>query len=326
MAANNNTKLKLLFIQRMLQEETDAEHGLSMTQIIQRLAEEGISAERKSIYRDLEILRDFGLDIKTYQRNPVEYALEHRDFTLSELMLMVDAVASSKFLTVRQANVLLANIKSLASLSQQEKLDRQIHVEGRIRSKTDCVFEALDVIHMAIRAKKKIEFRYMRFGVDGKRHAVHDGDAYVVTPVGISYDGGFYYVTCWSDKYEKFSEYRIDRMDKLTISDEKATRNEQIAQYSFSKNDHEYFGRFDGPRETVIFEVQGDKVEIITDRFGKNAELIPDGENARAKVNVRVSPQFFGWVAGLGGAVRIAAPLSLVEEYKSYLQSLIESC
>ena len=96
----------------MLEEETDADHGLSMAEIIQRLAEEGIAAERKSIYRDLEILREFGLDIKTYQRNPVEYAIEHRDFTLSELMLMVDAVASSKFLTVRQANILLANIQN----------------------------------------------------------------------------------------------------------------------------------------------------------------------------------------------------------------------
>ena len=57
MAANNKSKLKLLSIQRMLEEETDAEHGLSMTEIIRRLAEEGIAAERKSIYRDLEILR-----------------------------------------------------------------------------------------------------------------------------------------------------------------------------------------------------------------------------------------------------------------------------
>ena len=158
MAANKNSKLKLLCIQRMLEEETDADHGLSMAEIIQRLAEEGIAAERKSIYRDLEILREFGLDIKTYQRNPVEYAIEHRDFTLSELMLMVDAVASSKFLTVRQANILLENIKSLASLSQQEKLDRSIHVEGRIRSKTECVFEAVDIIHSAIRKRKKDHF------------------------------------------------------------------------------------------------------------------------------------------------------------------------
>ena len=326
MSANNKAKLKLLFIRRMLEEETDAEHGLSMTQIIQRLSSEGITAERKSIYRDLEILRDFGLDIKTYQRNPVEYALEHRDFTLSELMLMVDAVASCKFLTVRQANVLMANIESLASVSQQEKLKRRIHVEGRIRSKTDCVFDAVDDIHRAIREKKKIEFLYMRYGIDGKRHPAHNGDVYVVSPVGISYDGGFYYVTCWSDKHETFSEYRIDRMAKLKVSEENATRNEEIARYSFDKNEHEYFGRFDGPQVTAILSVKGDKVEIITDRFGSNAEIIPHGDDAYAKVNIRVSPQFYGWIAGLGGAVTINGPKSLVSDYKAYLQKLIESC
>lgn len=326
MAANKNSKLKLLCIQRMLEEETDADHGLSMAEIIQRLAEEGIAAERKSIYRDFEILREFGLDIKTYQRNPVEYAIEHRDFTLSELMLMVDAVASSKFLTVRQANILLANIKSLASLSQQEKLDRSIHVEGRIRSKTECVFEAVDIIHSAIRKRKKITFQYLHYGIDGKRHPAHGGRRYVVTPVGVSYDGGYYYVTCWSDTHGRFNEYRIDRMDHLAISTEDATRNESIAQFSFNKNTYEYFGRFDGPQTVALLAVQDDKVEIITDRFGSHAELIPEGAYAKAKVSVRVSPQFFGWIAGLDGAVRIIGPQNLVDDYKAYLQSLIDGC
>ena len=326
MAANNKSKLKLLLLQRMLEEETDAEHGLSMTAIIERLAEEGISAERKSIYRDLEILREFGLDIKTYQRNPVEYALDHRDFTLSELMLMVDAVASSKFLTVRQANVLLANIKSLASSAQQEKLDRSIHVEGRIRSKTECVFGEVDTIHEAIRLHKKIEFYYTHLGIDGKRHPAHEGKPYLLTPVGVSYEEGFYYVTCWNDTHESFNEFRIDRIEKLCISDEKATRNESIAQYRFKRNGYEFFGRFDGVRVNAILSVKADKIEIITDRFGKHAEWIECDDEVNVKVPVRVSPQFFGWIAGLGGIVRIIGPQKLRGEYKAYLQSLLDDC
>lgn len=328
MSANNKAKLKLLFIMRMLQEETDAEHGLTMTRILQRLEELGISAERKGIYRDLDVLCEFGLDIKKYERNPVEYAIDHRDFAFSELMLMVDAVASSKFLTERQAKTLLSNIQSLASEAQQEQLKRHIHVEGRIRSKTDCVFDAVDIIHRAIHDKKKITFKYLRYGIDGKRYPTHDGKTYQVTPIGISYDGGFYYVTCWSDEYEKSVEYRIDRMDKLEVSTEPATRNKTIASYSFNKNTHEYFGRFDGPPQTAILFVRGDKVEIITDRFGKHATLIPNEERqgARVKVNVRVSPQFYGWVAGLGGAVKIEGPKNLVEDYKDYLRQRIDEC
>lgn len=327
MASNNKAKLKLLSIQRMLVEETDAEHGLTMTQILTKLQAEGIPAERKSIYRDLEVLREFGLDIKTYQRNPVEYALEHRDFTLSELMLMVDTVASSKFLTQRQANTLIGNIKSLASLSQQEKLGRRIHVKGRIRLKTEGVFESIDLIHSALRTKKKLKFRYLHYGVDGKRHPSHDGKPYVVTPVAISYDDGFYYLTAWSADHEAFTEYRIDRMDRLSVSNEDADHNEEIAQYSFTKDEYEVFGRFDGPEETVTLRVQADKVEIIMDRFGDNVEFIPSTEDhAKVLVRVCVSPQFFGWVAGLNNMVTIQAPQSLVNDYKDYLRSLVEGC
>ena len=112
MAYNSKAKLKTLYVRRILEDETDAEHGLSMRQIIERLADYEITAERKSVYRDIQILRDFGVDIKTYQRNPVEYAIERRDFTLSELMLLVDAVESCKSLTRRQTNALVSNLKT----------------------------------------------------------------------------------------------------------------------------------------------------------------------------------------------------------------------
>ena len=88
--AINRQKLKLLYLMRMLEEETDAERGLTMAQIIGKLEALGISAERKSIYRDIEALREFGVDVRTYQRAPVEYAVEHRAFAFAELQLLVD--------------------------------------------------------------------------------------------------------------------------------------------------------------------------------------------------------------------------------------------
>ena len=132
---NNKAKLKTLYVKQMLEEETDQEHGLTMRQIIERLGLMGIKAERKSVYRDIEVLQEFGCDIRTYQRNPVEYALVKRTFELQELMLMVDAVQSSRALTTRQANALVTNIKMLASDHQRNLLERRIHVPGRIRTK-----------------------------------------------------------------------------------------------------------------------------------------------------------------------------------------------
>lgn len=327
MAANGKLKLKLLYIRRMLEEETDSEHGLSMRQIIEHLNELGIEAERKSVYRDIDLLREFGLDIRVYQRNPVEYALGRRDFNLAELMLLVDAVESSKFLTRRQANVLIGNIKSLASESQRVLLDRRVHVTGRIKSKYDGVFQAIGDIHSAIRSRKKVSFRYLHYGCDGKRHATLDGARRLVTPVGISYDEGFYYLTVWSEKHESFREYRIDRMDGLRVSEEAATRNDQITHYMFDDNEFEYFGRFDGPEETVTLSVKEDKIEIVMDRFGEHVHVSKlNDDTAQAIVKVRVSEQFFGWIVGMGGKVTIVKPEKLIHEYKSYLKKLMDEC
>ncbi len=325
MAYNNKAKLKILHIRQILEEETDAEHGLSMRQIIERLEGLGISAERKSIYRDIEILREFGVDIRTYQRNPVEYAIERRDFDFNELMLMIDAVESCRALTKRQANALTTNLRLMASDHQRELLNRRIHVSGRIKSKSEGVFTKIDDIHLAMYNKRKIAFKYYHVGVDGNRFASHDDQPYVVTPVAITYDDGFYYLTAWNDEEDSLYEFRIDRMGSVKESDEKATKNETISSYAFEDNSHEYFGRFDGEPVTVTLDVDPEKIEIILDRFGSAAKISPRGkQRANAVVNVRKSPQFFGWIAGMDGAVRIAKPAKVRSEYQEYLRKLID--
>lgn len=325
MTNNPKAKLKTLYVMRILQEETDPQHGLTLRQIIDRLAAYGIEAERKGIYRDFQALREFGLDIKTYQRNTIEYALAKRDFSLSELMLLVDAVGSCRSLTARQTRTLITNLKLLASDHERELLDRRIHVQGRIASKHESVFDAIDLLHDAMRQRLKVEFMYYKFGLDGKRYATHGGKKHVVTPAGISYAEGFYYLSAWNDTHNNMTEFRIDRMEKLTISPEKATKNKEISHLSYESDEYQTFGRFGGDPVTATLLVDGDKVEIILDRFGEGVEWYPCDENtAKAVVKVHKSEQFFGWIAGLGGTVRIEAPKSLKREYRDYLLRLIE--
>lgn len=324
MANNSKSKLKTLYVRRILEEETDAEHGLSLREIIQRLNDYDIEAERKGVYRDIQTLRDFGVDIQTFQRNPVQYAIVRRDFSLEELMLLVDAVNSCKSLTKRQSNALTTNLKLLASDSQRALLDRRIHVQGRISTKSESVFGNIDLIHEAMRKHLKIEFMYYKFNLDGERFATHDGRPHIVTPVGVTYSDGFYYLTAWNDDHDNMTEFRIDRMDKVRVSEEKAIKNDAITHHTYDGDDHESFGRFGGDPITATLLVDGDKVEIIMDRFGETAYLYAQDEStAKAIVKVHKSPQFFGWIAGLNGAVRIDGPSSLKDEYEDYLRSLI---
>lgn len=327
MTANANAKLKLLYIREMLEQQTDREHGLTMKQIIERLNERGIQAERKSVYRDLDLLREVGLDIRTYQRNPVEYAIERRCFTIPELMLMIDAVQSSRFVTKLQCDKLVRNIKTLASENQRELLNKRIHVAGRIKSKNESVFGTIDVIHEAMRQRKKISFHYYKHDSSGQPVVQHNGKPYVLTPVKIVYADGFYYLDVWSDTHKGFSDYRIDRMKTVRVSDEPATRSAEITARANEDCDYQYFGRFNGETVAVTLDVEPDKIDIVLDRFGEDATFAPaeDGDHAQAQVCVKKSQQFFGWVAGLGGTVTIASPESLAEEYRDYLRGLIEN-
>lgn len=325
MASASTSKLKILYVMKILREETDAEHGLTMPQIIERLAAYGVSAERKGIYNDIETLREFGINVKTLERSPVEYAIEP-DFDLGELMLMVDAIQSCRAITEKQADMLIRNVKTLAANSEQKKLRRRIHVVGRIKSENDSVLGSVDTIHEAMRLHRKVEFSYSKLGADGKRHDTLDGKKHVVTPVGISYDDGFYYLSSWSDSHEGFSEYRLDRMSNVAIlEDVPATKNEQISNFKFEERDAAVFGRFVGNEVVATLATPPDKLEIVTDRCGSAVvSMKANAQEVLVRVRVCKSEQFFGWVAGMGKAVRIVGPKSLVAKYREYLEFLLD--
>lgn len=325
MAGNPKQKLKLLYLYRMLEQETDTERGLSMTAILQRLADEGIVAERKGIYRDLDVLRSFGLTINTIQRMPVEYTLERTGITLPEMMLLIDAVQSSRFLTERTSKRLVGRILNLASKRERAQLDRAVHVDGRIKSQNESVFHNVDALHEAIRTKRKVQFMYFKYDTNMKRKSQHGGDAYVLTPVQLVFSNGLYYLVTWSDSHQGFACYRVDRMRLLHVTDEPATRNERIANYAYEDFAYQSFGMFDGPVTKVKLRVQSDAMDIIVDRFGSDVPVRPlkDG-SADVSVTVRKSAQFFGWVAGMDGAVTISGPKALVAEYRAWLKKLAE--
>ena len=326
MAQPGKAKAKILYLLKILQEETDAEHGLSMSQLIGRLAEYGVSAERKSIYADIKVLRAFDIDVKTYQRNPVEYAIDKHGFTLNELMLLVDAVQSCRAVTDKQAQSLITNIKTLASNAERAKLDRLIHVVGRIGSNSESVLGAVDLIHEAMRNSCKIGFSYSKRGPDGKRLVSDEDGKHIVTPLSITYDDGFYYLTAWNEEIEDIREYRLDRMTLLcNLEEEPATKNDRIRKHRNECGNATAFGRFIGNEAIVTLAVAEDKAEIIFDRFGKNTTFSPvENGEAKAHVKVCVSDQFFGWVAGMNKQVRIVGPSKIVKQYRAYLENLLE--
>lgn len=124
MAKAFNQKQKILCLMQILHQKTDREHVISMQQILQILEQKGIAAERKSIYDDMETLRQFGFDIAFRKSQPVGYYLSSRSFEREELKLLTDAVWASGFIPEEKADELTRKIKELTSEYEAESLQR----------------------------------------------------------------------------------------------------------------------------------------------------------------------------------------------------------
>ena len=92
MPSSPNQRMKLLHLMKILLEQTDDNHTLAIPDLISALAEYDIKAERKSLYTDMELLRQYGLNIEVKKSKSVGYYIGARQFELPELKLLVDAV------------------------------------------------------------------------------------------------------------------------------------------------------------------------------------------------------------------------------------------
>ena len=178
MARGTNQKLKLYYLVRIMLAKTDEEHGLTMPQIIQELGKYDITAERKSIYLDFDDMTDkLGIEIVKEQRGrETYYHVASREFELAEVKLLIDAIQSSKFITEKKSSALIRKIKKFVSEYQAKQLQRQVFVQGRIKTMNETIYYGVDDIHRAISENRKIRFKYYQWNIKKELVPRHNGD------------------------------------------------------------------------------------------------------------------------------------------------------
>jgi predicted DNA-binding transcriptional regulator YafY len=319
-------KQKILYIMKMLLEETDDKHTLSMKDIISKLEKEGIVAERKAIYNDIALLKDFGMDIvMTGEGRARGYSIASREFDLPELKLLVDSVQCSKFITAKKSNELIKKIESLASKHQAKKLHRQVYVANRNKTHNENIYYNVDTIHEAIASNVKIKFKYCNYNLKKQLVAKKDGEFYAVSPLALSWDDENYYLVAYDSEAGKQKHYRVDKIKGIQLTDEKREGTELLKNFDVAVYAKKRFGMFDGKEEKVKLLCDNSFVGVIIDRFGK--DVIPiavDETHFSVVVDVAVSKQFLGWIFGLGDGVRVVEPSNVIELIQDELQILNE--
>ncbi len=322
MAKSSNQKLKQLYLLKILSEKTDEAHPMNAGDLIEELARCGISAERKSIYSDIEELILFGADIVLNpSRTSGGYYMASRDFELAELKLLVDAVQSSKFITAKKSEKLIKKLEGLTSKYDAGQLQRQVYVANRIKAQNESIYYNVDYIHKAIQNNVKISFQYSEWTLDKEMKPRKDGKRYQVSPWALLWDDENYYLVAYDDAEDKRKHYRVDKMADIVISDEK--RNTITQTFDSAVYSKKMFGMFGGEETSVTLKCSNQLIGVLIDRFGKDIMIQKISEDYfKTRVNVAISGQFYGWITALGKGVEILAPDHVREEYKKFLREI----
>ncbi|MBQ8196294.1 MAG: WYL domain-containing protein [Oscillospiraceae bacterium] len=325
MADNARTplqRLKILYLYNILTEHTDEDHGLTMPDIISKLEACGISAARKALYEDIEALRCYGLDIVDGKGRNADYRVVSREFELPELKLLADAVSSSKFLTEKKSNQLIDKIGKLCSMHQAKQLRRQVFVSGRVKAMNEALYINIDAINTAISEGKRISFRY--FDYDTNKRKRYRDKRRECTPYQLVWDDEKYYLIGYHHTREAITNFRVDRMENVTVEDIRALplpNGFAMSEYLGST-----FSMFAGEVVEVKLLFTNDLVNVVIDRFGKDTKLIPyDDEHFTINAHIKAEAPFFGWLFQFGGKVRILSPDDIIARYRDMLDKVRSS-
>ena len=326
MARSANQKLKCLYLRQFLLENTDEAHPITVSQMIDYLARHDIAAERKSIYDDIDGLRSYGLDIEYRKAQDGGYFIANREFQLPELKLLVDAVQSSKFLSLRKSNELIAKLEKLASRHEAQALRRQVYVTHRIKNMNESIYYNVDALHSAIAAGSRITFRYFDWDMNGKKKYRHEGKRYRISPWALLWDDENYYLVGYDAEHAERRHYRVDKMESITQTGEERLGKELFAGFDPAAYSRKVFGMYGGEPQKVTLRFESSMSNIVFDRFGRELILTPDREGGfTVTVEVVPSPQFFAWLTGLGAPVKILSPQPIVQQFCDYLQSVLDA-
>ncbi len=322
---------KLLRLQQIFLQETDENHGLTMDEIIGRLAACGITAERKSVYENIETLNQCGMDILREKRgNRTYYYAASREFETAELRLLADAVASSRFITAKKSGELLKKLETLTSHHHAAGLRRQVHVPSRIKNMNETIFYLVDELNRAISENASIEFCYYDWVADGQtltRIPRHGGQRYHVSPWQLLWEDEFYYLIAFDHRTETIRHYRVDRMGNIVLTDQKRMGAEEFKKIRMEDYTARLFGMFAGETQTVTLTFPARLLDVMIDRFGKELRLQKNEKEGFLTLRAPVIPSlpFYGWLVSLGPEVTLDSPEALKQEYIKTLKKEIEN-
>lgn len=349
-------KLKPYLVFQYLMKHSDEEHVVTASEIVAYLQEIGISAERRSIYRDieeinkalyiaeyecpleeaLEALEDEEEKIVVYDSAKRGYYVRQRHYELSDISLLAECIYATKFIDEKNAKKLINVIGDLVSEPQAEKLKHDVYLTDRVKTDNSKVYYYVNTINEAMSGNivdgkrhipEKIRFKYLKYTIQDVKHKVErrGGEDYIVSPFKLLINDGNYYLIAFADKGKKIKTYRVDRMKDVALTGEAREGEEEFKRIDLESYTKSHFSMFGGDKEFVTIQFTNDLLDTVIERFGIRGIQYSKVDEKRfaVSVEVEISMQFFSWLCGFGAKARITKPSKVKREFSDFLSSIM---
>ena len=319
-------KLKLLYLLEILRDYSDENTYLSVRELTDLLLKNEIVIERKTLYKDLELLQDYGFNI-VVEKNGREniYALVEREFELAEVKMLIDVIQASKFLTAKKSRDLIIKLKKLASKKQAQKIQRQVYSFEENKYINENIYYNVDAIHNAIAENKQINFNYWQWNYKKEMIDRKNGEVYNVSPFALVWNDENYYMVAYDNKKDLIKHYRVDKMRHVVIDENDRVGHENFLKEDISSYSKKIFGMYGGILEKVTLEFKESLIGVVVDRFGKDIIIHRKNDVYQTSVEVMCSRHFLGWIFSLGSDIEIIDPQNVRNLYVKEIEGLLKN-
>lgn len=313
-------KLRPFYVAKMLYEQTDENHYLTIAQIMDQLERDyDIYTSRGTVGDDIKALQLLGIEINVEPSTQNRYYLIGRRFDLPELKTLIDAVESARFIPKKKSAVLVNKLGTLTSRQNAASIVRNVDVENRIKADNEKIYYIMEALNDAINAGKKVSFQYFSYNTSKRKKPKHNGYVYVFSPYKLIWNGDYYYAVGYSEKHEGIGSFRLDRIIKQPdILEEDAVKPPK--EFNLNTYLNAMFRMYGGEKREVELVCDDCVMDALIDKFGKSIPVKTNGNGTfNTTVNTTIGSVFYSWIFGFNGKVKIESPKDIREKYKELI-------
>ncbi len=309
-------KIKLLFLHDIFTRQTDSEHIYSANELCELLLDYGISCERKSIYSDIDALKEYGMDIVNVRTPKRGYYLNERKFDIAEVRLLIDAVQAAKFISSKKTKALIYKIGSMLSEYQEEELREQIYVDSSFKSEKEDLYDIIKALDSAIQKSVQVEIVYTKRRLENRYLKKSEGKTFLINPYSLLWSNDHYYLVCNNDKYNNLMHLRLDRIESVKTLTSNAKHFSKVSKYTDKFDTADYsnklFNMFTGDSGEIELVCDNRLIDDILEKFGDEIPIkIYDDNHFLFKADVELSNGLVSWIMQFGSEIKVVAPKAL---------------